>query len=96
MEHSGLGRYGDPINPFGVLEAIARIHCLLKPGGILFLGVPTNSDYLIWNAHRIYGSLRYQLILSMGWELVDVENNQVFDLKGDATYYQPIVVLRKV
>jgi hypothetical protein len=38
VEHDGLGRYGDPINPFGDLESIARARCLLKHGGILFLG----------------------------------------------------------
>ena len=32
IEHSGLGRYGDPLNPWGDLIAMAQSWCLLKPG----------------------------------------------------------------
>lgn len=60
VEHSGLGRYGDPLNPFGDLEATAQSWCLLKPNGLFFIGVPTGrTDYLFWNVHRIYGPLRF-------------------------------------
>ena len=40
VEHSGLGRYGDLLNPFGDLEAVAQMWCMLRPGGLLVLGVP--------------------------------------------------------
>mmetsp|Transcript_21109 Transcript_21109/g.49404 ORF Transcript_21109/g.49404 Transcript_21109/m.49404 type:complete len:376 (-) Transcript_21109:253-1380(-) len=58
LEHSGLGRYGDALNPFGDLQAVARAWCVTKPGGQLFLNVPAGKDCLVWNAHRVYGSLR--------------------------------------
>ena len=63
LEHSGLGRYGDDLNPYGDLEAVAQSWCALKPGGLLFLGLPAvdtqgNKDELVWNAHRLYGPLR--------------------------------------
>ena len=97
LEHDGLGRYGDPVNPFGDLESIYRIHCLLKPGGVLFLGVPVGPDALYWNAHRIYGPLRLQLALA-GWEIMDVvglERRVVStDHLGDFNH-QPVMVLRK-
>ena len=32
LEHSGLGRYGDPLNPWGDLITMAQAWCLLKPG----------------------------------------------------------------
>ena len=32
IEHSGLGRYGDSLNPWGDLIAMAQSWCLLKPG----------------------------------------------------------------
>lgn len=41
LEHDGLGRYGDPLNPFGDLESMRRLHCHLKPGGYLFIGIPS-------------------------------------------------------
>ena len=31
-EHSGLGRYGDPLNPFGDILESQKVSCLLKVG----------------------------------------------------------------
>ena len=42
LEHSGLGRYGDPLNPFGDLITMAQAWCLLKPGARALVGVPGN------------------------------------------------------
>ncbi|KAK5964144.1 hypothetical protein GCK32_017207, partial [Trichostrongylus colubriformis] len=33
IEHSGLGRYGDPIDPIGDLREVWKTSCLLKKGG---------------------------------------------------------------
>lgn len=33
FEHDGLGRYGDPIDPWGDLKAMQRASCWVKPGG---------------------------------------------------------------
>jgi SAM-dependent methyltransferase len=33
VEHIGLGRYGDPIDPFGSEKAIRELKRVLKPGG---------------------------------------------------------------
>lgn len=97
IEHDGLGRYGDPLNPFSDLETVARIRCLLKPGGILFLGVPFAPDTIVYNAHRVYGKYRIALLL-LGWDLIDmiredcdVENPKLY---GDYEC-QPILVLQK-
>lgn len=94
FEHDGLGRYGDPINPFGDLESIARVHCLLKRGGILFLAVPTGIDAVEWNAHRIYGPRRLRLVLS-NWKLLDVIGavDDIFNIEGFKNH--PILVLMK-
>ena len=98
LEHDGLARYGDPLNPFGDLESIARVHCLLRPGGLFFLGFPVAYDAVIWNAHRIYGQLRLQLVLNQ-WELVEVIADRPLQFNDKATlghwYNQPILVLRK-
>jgi hypothetical protein len=97
LEHDGLGRYGDHLNPFGDLEAIARVHCLLKPGGIFFLGLPVGPDALVWNAHRIYGQLRLGLILSQ-WDTLDMAGNEFRITDSTKLGYfknQPLWVLRK-
>jgi hypothetical protein len=47
LEHSGLGRYGDPLNPWGDLVTMARAWCVAKPNeGKLLLGVPYLDPHL--------------------------------------------------
>lgn len=64
FEHSGLGRYGDPIDPDGDLKAMKKAFTMLSENGILFLAVPVGKDWVCWNAHRVYGPNRLPLLLS--------------------------------
>lgn len=75
IEHDGLGRYGDPINPWGDLETMARLHCLVKDDGYMFLGVPSGRDTLVWNAHRIYGRYRLRILFQDWWILRDCSSS---------------------
>ncbi len=59
VEHAGLGRYGDALNPWGDRQTIARAWCASKPGGYLLLAVPYGNDAIEYNAHRIYGQIMY-------------------------------------
>ncbi len=55
IEHSGLGRYGDGLNPWGDLLTMAKIWCILKDEGKALVGFPIASrDQLVFNAHRYY------------------------------------------
>lgn len=54
VEHVGLGRYGDPIDPRGDLRAIAELKRVLSPGGSLLFVVPIGKEKIQFNAHRIY------------------------------------------
>lgn len=38
FDHDGLGRYGDPINPDGDIEAMRLTRCLVKPGALKISG----------------------------------------------------------
>lgn len=72
LEHSGLGRYGDALNPEGDAEALQQAWCMLKPGGVLLLGVPSvcrSEGYLQFNAHRVYGFERLAHV-ARGFELL--------------------------
>ena len=55
VEHSGLGRYGDAMNPWGDRQAVARAWCMTKKNGRLALAVPgcDNDDIIAYNAHRM-------------------------------------------
>ncbi len=55
IEHFGLGRYGDPINPQGHLIGLTNLLKMLKPGGTLYISFPIGSaDMVHFNAHRIF------------------------------------------
>lgn len=98
IEHDGLGRYGDPINPNGDLQAMRLLKRKLKPNGLLFLGIPLGLDTLVWNAHRIYGKIRLPLLLE-GWELIDRFYFKDIDLitdTGDEARFQPVLVLKNI
>ena len=44
FDHDGLGRYGDPINPSGDIEAMETTKRVLREDGILFLTVPIGTS----------------------------------------------------
>jgi len=54
IEHVGLGRYGDPLDPEGDMKAIAELKRVLAPDGTLLFVVPIGAPKIIFNAHRIY------------------------------------------
>ena len=54
IEHIGLGRYGDPIDPNGDLKAINELKRVTSKGGSLLFVTPVGKPRIAWNAHRIY------------------------------------------
>ena len=77
VEHIGLGRYGDPIDPEGDVKAIKELKRVVKIGGSLLFVTPVGIPRVMFNAHRIYNP--YQIIDSFkGFSL------QQFSLITDA------------
>lgn len=56
VEHIGLGRYGDPIDPDGYIKAISSLKRILKKGGKLYFSTPIGKNRLCFNAHRIFNA----------------------------------------
>jgi SAM-dependent methyltransferase len=54
IEHVGLGRYGDPLNPRGSHIAAAELARVLAPGGRLYVSTPVGRPRLEFNAHRVF------------------------------------------
>lgn len=54
LEHFGLGRYGDPIDPTGFERGFANMAALLKEEGVFYLSVPIGIDRVEFNAHRVF------------------------------------------
>ena len=75
LEHIGLGRYGDPLDPEGSVRGACELARVLAPGGQLYVSVPTGRDRTCFNAHRVFSpavllSLFPGLTLN-GFSLVD-------------------------
>ena len=69
IEHIGLGRYGDPIDPNADIKAINELKRIIKPDGHLLIVVPIGKPKIMFNAHRIYS---YEMIINLmnGFNLI--------------------------
>lgn len=54
LEHFGLGRYGDSIDPEACFKAFSSIQRVLKSGGHAYIAVPVGKERVEFNAHRIF------------------------------------------
>lgn len=76
IEHFGLGRYGDPIDPEGHLKGVLNIVRMVEKGGMFYISFPIGfNDAVHFNAHRVFHPMSI-----FGWEGVkDVLELQRFD-----------------
>lgn len=71
VEHIGLGRYGDPLDPLGTEKAVAELKRVVKPGGNLYVSLPLDDENRTYfNAHRAF-SEEYVLKLFDQFELIE-------------------------
>jgi len=55
VEHIGLGRYGDPLDPDGTAKAVEELKRIVEPGGDLYISVPIDDvNRIYFNAHRAF------------------------------------------
>jgi hypothetical protein len=54
LEHFGLGRYGDPIDPDACFKCFHAIQKKVKAGGLIYISVPIGKEHLEFNAHRVF------------------------------------------
>lgn len=62
IEHIGLGRYGDPLDPDGDKKAANELRRVVAHGGHLLLVTPVGRERIMFNGHRIYS---FETILSL-------------------------------
>jgi uncharacterized protein DUF268 len=71
LEHIGLGRYGDPLDPTGTEGAAKEIARVIAAGGIVVYSLPMgNKDRLEFNAHRQFSYERARSLFPQ-WDLID-------------------------
>jgi len=105
LEHIGLGRYGDEVDPEGYLKAANELSRVLACDGYLLLGVPVGQERLMFDGHRIFdpGTIvdafagltlhEFSLIDDLG-ALIPFDMN--FDKARQCTYGCGLFVFKKV
>ena len=79
VEHFGLGRYGDPIDPRGHEKVISEMKRIVRPGGQILFGVPIGIQRVEFNGHRIFDPMTV-IQLFEGFEVVEfsvIDDNNV-------------------
>ena len=105
IEHFGLGRYGDDINPEAWKTALHSFERILQTDGILYLSVPIGrEDMLFFDAHRVFhpltiiNELNMMKLVSFSY-IKDMKVIDVFDiinLQLNEMYLCGLFVFQKV
>jgi hypothetical protein len=103
VEHIGLGRYGDPLDPNGSRRALGELQRVVAPGGQLLVSLPVGRPRVCFNAHRIHDPHEVRELLGE-LELVEfsgVDDAQAFkrnrslDELADQAYACGMYLLRR-
>lgn len=98
LEHDGLGRYGDPINPNGDIDACIEAYTMLNEEGYFICGIPIGDGCIEGNYHRIYNQKRIDKLFSL-FNYVGSVNYQTLDknlnFTGNDWQNQPIFIYKK-
>ena len=54
LEHFGLGRYGNPVDPEACFKCFENIQKKLTKNGHLYISVPIGRERVEFNAHRVF------------------------------------------
>jgi SAM-dependent methyltransferase len=82
IEHIGLGRYGDPLDPKGSFRAALELVRVLAPGGKLYLSVPVGRERVCFNAHRVFSASTV-----MAW-FADLQITNFSLVRDDGTFLE--------
>ncbi|MCK4517418.1 DUF268 domain-containing protein [Candidatus Babeliales bacterium] len=97
VEHIGLGRYGDPLDPDGDLKAMKELERVLAINGNLLFVVPVGKPKIMFNAHRIYSyeevvknfprlTLQEFVLITDDTDKRDIMHNPKPDIVAQQTY----------
>jgi hypothetical protein len=99
LEHDGLGRYGDPINPNGDIDACIEAYSMLNKEGYFICGIPIGDGCIEGNFHRIYNKKRIDKLFSLFHHYIGSVNYQTLNNKlnftGTNWQNQPIFIYKK-
>jgi hypothetical protein len=84
IEHIGLGRYGDPLDPKGTIKAAKELARVVKKGGYVYITVPVDKkNQTCFNAHRTFTR---QGVLDLFPTLKLVEERYIYGQRYEQQY----------
>ena len=85
IEHFGLGRYGDQVDPQGYVRGIGNLAKLLVPGGRLYLSTPIGRERVEFNANWVFAPATIvKTALAFGLTLNELT---VLDQRGNSKHF---------
>jgi len=54
LEHFGLGRYGDKIEPYGYEDGFRNMAAMLQNGGVFYLATPIGEERIEFNGQHVF------------------------------------------
>ena len=69
IEHFGLGRYNDPIDPDGHVKGLDQLKRMVRKNGVLYLSTPMGPQRVEFNAHRVFAAETILNWFSDGWQI---------------------------
>lgn len=79
IEHIGLGRYGDPLDPDGSRKACTELMRVLAPDGRLYVSMPIGESRVQFNGQRVF-SIEEVVKMFAGLDLVELS---IVDTTGE-------------
>ena len=77
VEHIGMGRYGDELDPDGTRKAIDELKRIVAPGGDLYISVPLDDvTRIYYDAHRAFAE---EDLMKMFEPLEIIERRYIYD-----------------
>jgi len=101
LEHFGLGRYGDTVDPNGFEIGIANMARLLRREGVFYLSVPIGVERVEFNANRVFDPRRIVFLCEQaslwltsliiiskngGLSQVDISDNEYLSILAQESY----------
>jgi hypothetical protein len=87
IEHIGLGRYGDSLDPQGSIKAALELQRVTGRGGALLLSLPVGRERVCFNAHRVHSPLTVPKMRLVEFSYVD-DNGQFHEARSPAAAAQ--------
>jgi hypothetical protein len=91
IEHVGLGRYGDNVDPTSYINFFNNLSLILNPGGKMYISTPIGKQKIVFNAHRVFGIETLLTLFSNKFKIISFSY-----MDDDLKFYNDIAIDQKI